>query len=86
PKARSHEIIGVVSAAASAETGLRAGTPVVGGAADMIASALAAGIAAPGDVLLKFGGSVDVLVATEQARPDPRLYLDYHLVPGLFMP
>ncbi|MBN8945018.1 MAG: FGGY-family carbohydrate kinase [Rhizobiales bacterium] len=86
PKARSHEIIGVVSAAAAAETGLGAGTPVVGGAADMIASALAAGIAAPGDVLLKFGGSVDVLVATEQARPDPRLYLDYHLVPGLFMP
>ncbi|QCI67109.1 FGGY-family carbohydrate kinase [Phreatobacter stygius] len=84
--ALSHEIIGVISAAAAAATGLAAGTPVVGGAADMIASALAAGITGPGDVLLKFGGSVDVLVATDRAQPDPRLYLDYHLVPGLFMP
>lgn len=86
PKALSHEVIGAVTAEAAAATGLRAGTPVVGGAADMIASALAAGITAPGDVLLKFGGSVDVLVATDQVKPDPRLYLDYHLVPGLFMP
>lgn len=86
PKALSHEVIGAVTEQSAAETGLRAGTPVVGGAADMIASALAAGITRPGDVLLKFGGSVDVLVATDQVRPDPRLYLDYHLVPGLFMP
>ncbi|WP_296573732.1 FGGY-family carbohydrate kinase [Phreatobacter sp.] len=85
-KALSQEIIGAISAAAAAETGLAAGTPVVGGAADMIASALAAGVTEPGDVLLKFGGSVDILVATDRVQPDPRLYLDYHLVPGLFMP
>ncbi|MDP2802153.1 MAG: FGGY family carbohydrate kinase [Phreatobacter sp.] len=85
-KALSQEIIGTISPAAAAETGLAAGTPVVGGAADMIASALAAGVTAPGDVLLKFGGSVDILVATDKVQPDPRLYLDYHLVPGLFMP
>jgi xylulokinase len=52
----------------------------------MIASAFAAGVKASGDVLLKFGGSVDILVATDQVKPDPRLYLDYHLIPGLFMP
>ncbi len=85
-KALSHEVIGAVSPRAAAETGLAAGTPVVGGAADMIASAFAAGVKASGDVLLKFGGSVDILVATDQVKPDPRLYLDYHLVPGLFMP
>lgn len=86
PRARSHEVIGQVTAAAAAETGLAPGTPVVGGAADMIASALGAGVTQGGDVLLKFGGAVDVLVATDQLRPDPRLYLDYHLVPGLYMP
>lgn len=85
-KALSHEVIGAISPRAAAETGLAAGTPVVGGAADMIASAFAAGVKASGDVLLKFGGSVDILVATDQVKPDPRLYLDYHLVPGLFMP
>lgn len=86
PRAMSCEVIGGVSVAAAAETGLAAGTKVVGGAADLVASALAAGIVGPGDCLLKFGGSVDILVATDRARPDPRLYLDHHLVPGLFMP
>jgi xylulokinase len=85
-KAASHEVIGAVSPKAAAATGLKAGTPVVGGAADMIASALGAGVTKAGDVLLKFGGAIDVLTATDRVRPDPRLYLDYHLVPGLFMP
>ena len=85
-KASSHAIIGRVSAQAAAETGLQAGTPVIGGAADMIASALAAGVVAEGQVLLKFGGALDVLVASRAATPDPRMFLDYHLVPGLYMP
>ena len=85
-KSESHEVLGRVSAKAAAETGLLEGTPVVGGAADLIASALGAGIARKGDVLLKFGGSVDILIATDQPVPDPRMYLDYHLVPGLYMP
>jgi xylulokinase len=86
PKALSHEVIGTVTPEAAAQTGLAAGTPVVGGAADMIASALAAGIAREGQALLKFGGAIDVLVASNRAVPDPRMFLDYHLVPGLFMP
>ncbi|KZD09502.1 FGGY-family carbohydrate kinase [Oceanibaculum pacificum] len=86
PKSASHAVIGTLTDEAARETGLKPGTPVVGGAADMIASALAAGVTRPGDVLLKFGGSVDILVATDTVAPDPRLYLDYHLVPGLFMP
>ncbi|MEQ8700864.1 MAG: FGGY-family carbohydrate kinase [Bauldia litoralis] len=86
PKSRSHAVLGKVSAQAAADTGLKAGMPVVGGAADLIASALAAGLTRRGDTLLKFGGSVDVLVAADRAEPDPRMYLDYHLVPGLFVP
>lgn len=85
-KSVSHEVLGHVTEEAAAATGLAAGTPVVGGAADLIASALGAGIVNPGDVLLKFGGSVDVLIATARAVPDPRMFLDYHLVPGLYMP
>lgn len=84
--ARSTEVIGHVGEAAAAETGLPAGLPVVGGAADLIASALAAGLVRPGDALLKFGGSVDVLIATDKPVPDPRMFLDYHLVPGLYVP
>lgn len=86
PIARSHEIIGTVGETAAKATGLAEGTPVVGGAADLIASALAAGVTRDGQVLLKFGGSFDILVAAGKAEPDARMFLDYHLVPGLFMP
>jgi xylulokinase len=82
----THQEMGRVSAEAAAATGLPEGLPVFGGAADHIASALAAGIASSGDVLLKFGGAGDIVVAAERARPDARLYLDYHLVPGLYAP
>ncbi|WP_413731387.1 FGGY-family carbohydrate kinase [Sodalis sp. RH20] len=83
---RSHDILGRVSPAATKSTGLAAGTPVIGGAADFIASALGAGVTREGDVLLKFGGSVDILTATATVNPDARLFLDYHLVPGMYMP
>lgn len=85
-RALSSEIIGVVTVDAAAQTGLAAGTPVVGGAADFIASGLASGLSRRGDCLLKFGGSVDILAVSEDARPDPRLFLDYHLIPGLYVP
>jgi xylulokinase len=82
----SHRQLGTVSAAAAKSTGLPEGLPVFGGAADHIVSALAAGITNPGDVLLKFGGSGDIIVASDNAVPDHRLYLDYHLIPRLYAP
>lgn len=86
PLSAGEAIIGGVTAAAAAHTGLAPGTPVVAGAADHVASAFVAGIAAPGDLLIKFGGAGDVLMATAAPRPDPRLFLDFHVVPGLWMP
>ena len=80
------DMLGRVTAEAAAATGLPEGLPVFGGAADHIASALAASIVEPGDVLLKFGGAGDIIMAANGARPDPRLFLDYHIVPGLFAP
>jgi xylulokinase len=86
PLRSGEEIVGAVTPAAAAQTGLAAGTPVVAGAADHVASAFAAGIAAPGEMLIKFGGAGDVLLATADPRPDPRLFLDFHVIPGLYMP
>ena len=82
----SHRQLGSISAAAASSTGLPEGLPVFGGAADHIASALAAGITEPGDALVKFGGSGDIIMASGKVVPDHRLYLDYHLVPGLYAP
>lgn len=86
PVRASHEVIGGVTSAAASATGLAAGTPVVAGCADHVASAFVAGIRRDGDLLLKFGGAGDILLATDQPKPDPRLFLDYHLVPRLFLP
>lgn len=81
-----HAVAGRVTPAAAAATGLPVGVPVIAGTADHIASAYAAGLLEDGDVLLKFGGSADILMASRTARPDARLYLDYHSIPGLFVP
>ncbi len=82
----SHEVIGTVTAEAAELTGLPEGLPVFGGAADHIASALAAGLTQTGDVLLKFGGAGDIIAIAGKPEPDRRLFLDYHLVPGLYAP
>ena len=70
----------------AAATGLRAGTPVVAGLADHVASAFGAGLKAHGEVLVKLGGSVDLLCATDRLLVDERLYLDAHPRPGLWLP
>jgi xylulokinase len=79
-------VIGEVSAGAAAETGLRAGTPIVTGGADHVLSAYAAGLANPGDWLVKLGGAGDILVVSDHPLVDERLYLDAHPVSGLWLP
>jgi xylulokinase len=79
------EIVGQVTGQAARETGLRAGTPVVAGTADHIASAFSAGLRKQGDLLVKLGGAGDILFCLEQAEVDPRLFLDYHVIPGKYL-
>jgi xylulokinase len=86
PVREGHARLGEVTAEAAEATGLPVGLPVIAGSADHIASAHAAGLVAEGDVLLKFGGSADILMASAHAKPDERLYLDYHSIPGLYVP
>jgi xylulokinase len=78
----SHAVIGSVSDAAAAATGLGRGTPVVAGCADHVASAYVAGAVGDGDLVLKFGGAGDILLSTSKLITDPRLFIDHHIVPG----
>jgi xylulokinase len=80
------QVVGGISAAVAERTGLRAGTPVVAGLADHVSSAFAAGLAQHGDLLVKLGGSVDVLACSDRPLLDARLYLDAHPSPGLWLP
>ena len=80
------EVVGGVRADVAARTGLREGVPVVAGLADHVSSAFAAGLARHGDLLVKLGGSVDVLACSDHPLLDARLYLDAHPAPGLWLP
>lgn len=79
------EIVGKVTSEAALETGLAEGTPVVAGSADHIASAFSAGLKSPGDLLVKLGGAGDILYSLDDLVVDPRLFLDYHVIPGKYL-
>ncbi|HSN75260.1 MAG TPA: xylulokinase, partial [Anaerolineae bacterium] len=84
PTFEGPEITGVVSAAAAAEIGLRAGTPVVGGGGDQAAQAVGVGAVEPGIVALTLGTSGVVFATTPSAlvEPEGRLHAFCHAVPG----
>lgn len=93
PKLRaSDEIVGRITAAAAAQTGLPAGVPVVAGCMDCVASPLGAGSTAAGDVTVIVGtwaiNSVVVPADTTPPRvtinallPDPSLMLAMEVAP-----
>lgn len=78
------DVVGEVTSGEA--TGLSEGTPVVAGSADHVASAFSAGVLEEGDLLIKLGGAGDILFASETPTTDQRLFLDYHLIPGKYLP
>lgn len=85
PKAyESQEVTGVVSAAAAALTGLKAGTPVVGGGGDQAASAVGNGIVETGIASCTLGTSGVVFAHQDSPAYDPggRVHTFCHAVPG----
>jgi xylulokinase len=86
PIRKSHEIVGGITAEAARHTGLKPGTPVVAGCADHVASAFVCGAARNGDLVIKFGGAGDILLSSDAPVADRRLFIDYHIVPGLYFP
>ncbi len=84
PLHASHEVVGTVTPEASQATGLAAGTPVVAGCADHIASAFVAGASRDGDMVVKYGGAGDIMLSSSAPVTDPRMFIDYHIVPGLY--
>jgi len=92
PLARSNEVVGEVTAAAAAQTGLPAGVPVVAGCMDCVASPLGAGSTEQGDVTVIVGtwaiNSVVVPASAAPPRvtlnallPDPELMLAQEVAP-----
>ena len=82
--AESSVISGRISSAAADATGLRAGTPVVGGGGDQAAQAVGSGIVRPGIISVTSGTSGVVFAhqARYEAEPQGRLHVFCHAVPG----
>ncbi|MBS1824015.1 MAG: xylulokinase [Acidobacteria bacterium] len=80
----SPQITGTISNSAAAPTGLRPGTPVVGGGGDQAASAVGNGIVEPGIVSCTIGTSGVVFAHTDAPAYDPqgRVHTFCHAVPG----
>ncbi|MDX1676096.1 MAG: xylulokinase [Longimicrobiales bacterium] len=80
----SSDVLGRVTAEASAVTGLSAGTPVVGGGADNACGAAGVGVVRPGEAVASWGTSGTVLapVAEPAVDPDLRAHTFCHVAPG----
>jgi xylulokinase len=70
PIRESVEISGVLAAAAATHLGLRPNLPVVGGAADTAAAALAGGLLDPGPVQLTIGSGAQVVAPRDRLAID----------------
>jgi xylulokinase len=79
------DVVGHITIEAAERLGLVAGTPVVAGSADHIASAFTAGLKDHGDLLVKLGGAGDILYCMDHMVVDHRLFLDYHVTPGKYL-
>ena len=78
------DVCAQVSADAARLTGLRAGTPIVGGGGDQAAGAVGMGIVQDGAVSLSLGTSGVIFASSDRYRADPdgRLHAFCHAVPG----
>lgn len=68
------EPVGSVTAAASAETGLPAGTPVVAGTVDAWAEAFSVGVRRPGDLMLMYGSTMFMVQVLPNLKTSPMLW------------
>lgn len=86
PLKQSSEMIGRVTPAAAQETGLAAGTPVVGGLFDVDASAIGAGALHVNQACLVMGSWSINEVITKEPIVDPSLFMTTLFAePGLFL-
>nr|WP_042187004.1 FGGY-family carbohydrate kinase [Kibdelosporangium sp. MJ126-NF4]CEL17739.1 Carbohydrate kinase, FGGY [Kibdelosporangium sp. MJ126-NF4]CTQ91037.1 Carbohydrate kinase, FGGY [Kibdelosporangium sp. MJ126-NF4] len=68
------EIVGTITPAAAAATGLPAGVPVTAGTIDAWAEATSVGVRSPGDVMVMYGTTMFVIQVVAEPQPHPALW------------
>ncbi|MDR0518523.1 MAG: FGGY-family carbohydrate kinase [Clostridiales Family XIII bacterium] len=85
PLFASHEVVGGVTPAAAALTGLTEGTPVVAGGLDASCGTLGAGVISHGQTQEQGGQAGGMSICVEDYRAEPRLILSPHVVPDRWL-
>ena len=78
------DVVGGVTAAAAAATGLPSGLPVVCGTSDSAVEDYGAGAVEPGDLIIKLATAGNVNSMTAAAHPHPKTLTYSHVVPGMW--
>jgi xylulokinase len=75
------EVVGTVTPAAAAETGLPVGLPVTAGTVDAWAEATSVGVTDPGDVMLMYGTTMFLIQQVRSPQPHPGLWVTRGVLP-----
>ncbi|MGW0247348.1 FGGY-family carbohydrate kinase [Nocardia goodfellowii] len=78
------EIVGAVTEAAAAATGLPVGLPVTAGTVDAWAEAAGVGVTAPGDAMVMYGTTMFLVQVLTEPRPHPGLWTTCGAFPGTY--
>src|SRR3954451_23460264 len=68
------EVVGTVTSAAAAETGVPTGTPVVAGTVDAYSEAFSVGVRTAGDQMLMYGSTMFLVQIIDEYHSDPALW------------
>lgn len=79
------EVIGKVTKAAAAQSGLAEGTPVAAGGLDAACGTLGAGVIHAGETQEQGGQAGGMSICIDSYKADPRLILSCHVVPGKWL-
>ncbi len=80
----TYSVIGRVTAAAAAETGLAEGTAVICGTTDAGAEAVSVGVVEPGDTMLMYGSTAFFASVTNVLREDTGWWAGHYTLDGLY--
>ena len=80
------DLVGSVTKAAAAQTGLFEGTPVICGTTDTVMEVFASGAVSKGDMTVKLATAGRICVITDKAVPDRHLVNYSHISEGLWYP
>jgi xylulokinase len=83
---RPTDIIGTITPQAAADTGLKAGTPVLCGTTDTVMEVFASGAIAKGQMTIKLATAGRICVVTDRAYPHAHLINYSHVAQGLWYP